>query len=246
MSDEKRVSATAPTGTDEDALIEAEEMPKLPEVQDQPISEVPSPEYRVLHMLCEDQERIIKELRAAAPAVAQEPHNGAWRWIDDAVKMLKAVDFDGHRGVECNDVDGMAWADRRDELLSGVPCPQVDLGFDSPADRAARKRSMEAMATGWVSVKDRLPSDGQEVRFQVGSGAVFNGWFAAEVDSPEVDGRSGISTGKRMTFKNHFLSGDFSIKQWNRSYTYGVVIQWMPLPAAPCSDGRNISRPEGK
>lgn len=57
----------------------------------------------------------------------REPNAGAWRWIDDAVKALKMVDAAPPEFVKLCD-----------ELLQGVPCPQEDLGFDSPADRAAR------------------------------------------------------------------------------------------------------------
>lgn len=57
------------------------------------------------------------------------PTMGAYRWIDAAVKALQYQ----HKRPQ----DPGVW-EEIDKLLSGVPCPQVDLGFDSPADRAAR------------------------------------------------------------------------------------------------------------
>lgn len=73
--------------------------------------------------------------RTAAPAASeQEPHNGAWRWIADAVKVLRAAPR----------IDLTEWDAEVQALLSGVPCPQEDLGFDSPADRAARLTRTEA------------------------------------------------------------------------------------------------------
>lgn len=81
--------------------------------------------------------------------------------------------------------------------------------------------------TGWISPKDRLPEDQQEVRFQVASGAVFNGWYSSEYE----DHGAGIK------MRKHFTRGDFGCKvMFGGTYTHGVVRCWMPLPAAPSPD----------
>lgn len=70
---------------------------------------------------------------AAPPrnTVFTEPHAGAWRWIEDACDKLRRAN--GQLPTGC-----VLWGEI-DSLLSGVPCPQEDLGFDSPADREARR-----------------------------------------------------------------------------------------------------------
>lgn len=85
----------------------------------------------------------IKEL-TAKPAGTQEPHAGAWRWIDEAVRAMKMVDAAPPEFVKLVN-----------ELLQGVPCPQEDLGFDSPADRAARVAPQKAWMEAIASERER-------------------------------------------------------------------------------------------
>ena len=59
-----------------------------------------------------------------------QPHAGAFVWIKTASAALRAVQ-------KAHPIDDKLHA-QIEELLMGVPCPQEDLGFDSPADRAAR------------------------------------------------------------------------------------------------------------
>lgn len=66
----------------------------------------------------------------SAPPSHVAPTNGAYRWIEEAAFMLRG--YRQHFDPTTEDAKVI------DRLLSGVPCPQEDLGFDSPADRAAR------------------------------------------------------------------------------------------------------------
>jgi hypothetical protein len=71
---------------------------------------------------------------------------GAFRWIEDAVpklKLLREKLVKEHTGMRSDDAlsqtcDSCKPIIAIDEMLMGVPVPNVDLGFDSPADRAAR------------------------------------------------------------------------------------------------------------
>lgn len=71
---------------------------------------------------------------------------GAYNWISEAVRVLKAFDNSakgreealrrqGYIG-EADAIKGLI--DATEELLRGVPVPPEDLGFNSPADRYAR------------------------------------------------------------------------------------------------------------
>lgn len=62
-------------------------------------------------------------MKASAPSTT--PRSGAYAWIGEAAEELK---------------EGQRWyhSERAEALLSGVPVPQQDLGFGSPADIAAR------------------------------------------------------------------------------------------------------------
>jgi hypothetical protein len=55
--------------------------------------------------------------------------DGTYRWINEAARLLREAD-------DVGELNG-AWSESVDKLLHGVPCPQEDLGFGSPADRAA-------------------------------------------------------------------------------------------------------------
>jgi hypothetical protein len=66
------------------------------------------------------------EERAATP--------GAFKWIECATRVLKEALKADQRGYD----ERLANAEKIQELLSGVPVPPQDLGFDSPADRYAR------------------------------------------------------------------------------------------------------------
>ena len=62
-------------------------------------------------------------------------HSGAWRWIDEASKVMNK--WRASVTAESDEYTNKLW-EETDSLLSGVPCPQEDLGFNSPADKAAR------------------------------------------------------------------------------------------------------------
>jgi hypothetical protein len=73
-------------------------------------------------------EDLMQAALPATPSASASPGAtpGAYRWIEEATRILKSVaPVRGHHtGI--------------DDLLSGVPCPPQDLGFNSPADRYAR------------------------------------------------------------------------------------------------------------
>lgn len=106
-----------------------------------------------------ESKRAMKEAYLAAPqpvASAPEPSAGVFRWIEDAVKLLKAVRASEAGGIGCHEVEGRNWFDAQDTLLSGVPCQQEDLGFGSPADKAASARPDQRDAERYRKARDGL------------------------------------------------------------------------------------------
>ena len=69
------------------------------------------------------------------PSAIAAPTAGAYRWIEDASRLLKLW-LQAAPSAAAEPMDRLMA--ETDSLLSGVPCPQVDLGFNSPADNAAR------------------------------------------------------------------------------------------------------------
>lgn len=59
----------------------------------------------------------------------------AYSWINAAVKVLKTAAL-------AQGVPGSTLGSEINTLLSGVPVPQEDLGFNSPADRRARAEKL--------------------------------------------------------------------------------------------------------
>lgn len=70
---------------------------------------------------------------------------GVFRWIKEAVAIIKD---EGPRSSRAE----LERYKRVEALLSGVPCPQEDLGFNSPADRAARE-AIDAARYRWLRDK---------------------------------------------------------------------------------------------
>lgn len=80
--------------------------------------------------------------RESRSATVARPTSGAYRWIKDASSALSelAATVRGESPRLLNEDSGgnSELSLKIDDLLSGVPCQNEDLGFDSPADRAAR------------------------------------------------------------------------------------------------------------
>lgn len=57
---------------------------------------------------------------AASAQIAVEPHSGAWKWIDEAVKVMQTA-------RHAQGVPGSSLGKDIDDLLHGTPCPQEDL-----------------------------------------------------------------------------------------------------------------------
>jgi hypothetical protein len=72
----------------------------------------------------------MSELRPTTPPLP----NPFWptSWIEEACKVLRTAAI-------AQGVPGSALRLEIDTLLSGVPCPPTDLGFNSPADQQARR-----------------------------------------------------------------------------------------------------------
>lgn len=67
----------------------------------------------------------------SSPKLERPSFAPTFRWIEGAARLLKEV------WKSSSDIESR-WFEETETLLSGVPVPNVDLGFDSPADRAAR------------------------------------------------------------------------------------------------------------
>lgn len=73
------------------------------------------------------------------PVSATQPlGKGDYAWIKEACELLRA--WYRTKDGDSSEAFAKRIADT-DSLLSGVPCEQEDLGFDSPADRAVRSTS---------------------------------------------------------------------------------------------------------
>lgn len=71
-------------------------------------------------------------------ALRSEPTSAAYRWIEDACEAMRQALKAEQRGYQ----ERQATAEKMNLLLSGVPVPNEDLGFDSPADRCANSATL--------------------------------------------------------------------------------------------------------
>lgn len=93
----------------------------------------------------------VRRDRWRAPPAA----SGAYTWIREAALVLS-------RATMAQGVPGSSLGLDIDALLSGVPVPNKDLGFGSPADRAARQEEdaalgaklREKVASGHIDLRD--------------------------------------------------------------------------------------------
>jgi hypothetical protein len=81
---------------------------------------------------------------------------GVYNWIRAAADVLRA-------SLRDSDVS-LKWGKEINELLSGVPVPNEDLGFNSPADRAARAEQLGAvkLLAALEAIRDLWPWDTAE------------------------------------------------------------------------------------
>lgn len=139
-------------------------------------------------------------------------HSGAYRWIVVAAKLLK----------ESRDGMGLErrFYDEVDRLLSGVPCPPEDLGFNSPADIAARSESWRPMETA--------PKDGTLVLLLI--------YPDEERCCPLEDTEKGSRTVGHNNFEHdgedRWLFSGWSWEQDHYTQGDGNPAGWMPLPEA--------------